>query len=408
MFHQKPIIVAALALVLLGILATLLMAMQASRAANWVEHTLRVQATTNEVLALAIDAETGQRGYLLTHDQTYLSPYNSAKVAIQERLEKLKSLVSDNPEQVAAVTGVEKLVQEKNAELAASIVLAGEGRHDEALDKVRENRGKVIMDALRGELGKLQAQETALFVKRDADASRTRQLLLFFVIASMIGAMLLAATISTTFRDQIAVLDERVKERTQQLEFVTRELAHRSKNLMGIVQSMINLTARNVSTKDEMRNALSARVGGLAKSQDVLIGRNFAGGDLRELVQSHLATFADPSSFDISGPSVVLPPTTVHAIGFAMHELGTNASKYGALSVPSGQIKVAWTLLDGVVTLEWVEQGGPPVTPPTRSGFGSSVTGTMTERSLHGKVHHEYRPEGLRWTLVFKLDPSAV
>lgn len=407
MLQQKPIIVAALALVLLGILSTLLMVMQATRAADWVEHTLRVQATTNEVLALAIDAETGQRGYLLTRDAAYLSPYNTATIAVNNQLAKLKTLVDDNPDQVTAVGKVARLVQAKNVELATSIALAGEGRVDEAMAKVRQNRGKELMDNLRAEIGALQAQETALYTKRDADAAWTRKMLLLFVISSMIGAMLLAATISATFRDQIAVLDERVKERTQQLEFVTRELAHRSKNLMGIVQSIINLTARNVTTTEEMRTALAARIGGLAKSQDVLIGKNFTGGDLRDLVHGHLATFADPSSFTLAGPDVVMPPTTVQAIGFAMHELGTNASKYGALSVPNGKVSVSWTLVDGVLNLEWSERGGPPVTPPTRRGFGSSVTGAMTERSLNGKVQHDYRPDGLRWTLTFKLDPQA-
>lgn len=407
MLQQKPIIVAALALVLLGILATLLMVMQAARATDWVEHTLRVQATTNEVLALAIDAETGQRGYLLTRDVAYLSPYNTATIAINDRLGKLKALVADNPEQVTAVAKVAQLVEAKNAELATTIALAGEGRADEAIGRVRQNRGKEMMDNLRAEIGALQAQETALYAKRDADATWTLQMLLLFVISSMIGAMLLAATISSTFRDQIAVLDERVAQRTQQLEFVTRELAHRSKNLMGIVQSIINLTARNVTTTEDMRTALTARIGGLAKSQDVLIGKNFTGGDLRELVRGHLSTFADPSTFELFGPDVVLPPTTVQAIGFAMHELGTNASKYGALSVPSGKIKVTWTIVDGLLNLEWLESGGPPVTPPSRRGFGSSVTGAMTERSLNGKVHHDYRPEGLRWTLKFKVDPEA-
>ena len=408
MFQQKPIIFAALALVLLSILATLLMVMQAARATEWVEHTLRVQATTNEVLALAIDAETGQRGYLLTRDTAYLSPYNAATLAVSDRLDKLKSLVSDNAEQMAAVGRVADLVQAKNAEIASTIALADAGRIDEALYQVRQNRGKQVMDKLRVEIAALQAQEATLYAKRDGDAAWTRKLLLIFVIASMIGAMLLAATISATFRDQIAVLDERVKERTQQLEFVTRELAHRSKNLMGIVQSIVNLTARHVATTEDMRSALAQRIGGLAKSQDVLIGRNFAGGDLRDLLKGHLSTFADASSFELVGPDIILPPPAVQTIGFAIHELGTNATKYGALSVPTGKIKVVWTLVDGTLNLEWSESGGPPVTPPTRRGFGSSVTGAMTERSLHGKAAHDYRPEGLRWTLNCKLNSAAV
>ena len=209
MLQQKTIIVAALALVLLGILATLLMVMQAARATDWVEHTLRVQATTNEVLALAIDAETGQRGYLLTRDAAYLSPYNTATIAINDRLEKLKALVADNPEQVTAVAKVAQLVEAKNAELATTIALAGEGRADEAVGRVRQNRGKEMMDNLRAEIGALQTEETALYTKRDADAAWTRQMLLVFVISSMIGAMLLAATISSTFRDQIAAGPDR-------------------------------------------------------------------------------------------------------------------------------------------------------------------------------------------------------
>lgn len=407
MLQQKPFVVAALALVLLGIMATLLMVMQAARASHWVEHTLHVQSTINEVQALVTDAETGQRGYLLTRNEDYLRPYNHATVSINDQIAKLKDLTSDNPEQGAAIDEVARLVKSKTDELASSIRLVGEGRADEAIAVVRENRGKQIMDTLRSAFAALKAQEAALYEKREQDAMWTRHMLLMFVVASMVGAIALAATISSTFRNQIAELDARVKERTSQLEFVTRELAHRSKNLMGIVQSIINLTARNVTTTEDMRLALGSRISGLAKSQDVLIGRNFSGGDLRELVESHLKTFSDPSCYEISGPSMVLPATTIQAIGFALHELGTNASKYGAWSVPAGKVKVAWTLDDGVVHFVWSESGGPTVVAPTRKGFGSSVTGAMTERSLNGKVEHAYLPDGLKWSLSFKLDPLA-
>jgi two-component system CheB/CheR fusion protein len=144
----------------------------------------------------------------------------------------------------------------------------------------------------------------------------------------------------------------------------------------------------------------------MAQSQDLLVARNWQGVLVSDVVRSQLAPFADEVSqrIRVHGPPVELKADAVHSITLALHELATNAAKYGALSVPQGQVNITWELAgsgngERLFRLNWREERGPPVRPPERKGFGHIVVAEMVASSLRGKVALEFPSEGLTWTL---------
>jgi PAS domain S-box-containing protein len=188
------------------------------------------------------------------------------------------------------------------------------------------------------------------------------------------------------------------------IQFLLHEISHRSKNLLMVIQSIARRTARTAGTMEEFENRFERRLQGLAASHDVLVRENWHGAPLADLVRQQLVPFVEiqSSRFEISGPDVVITAEAAQAIGLAIHELATNAIKYGALSESGGKVSVSWTLdgnavAPGNLLLNWSEQGGPPVSPPSRKGFGHVVIGEMVERSLNGTVVMEFARDGLKW-----------
>jgi two-component sensor histidine kinase len=182
------------------------------------------------------------------------------------------------------------------------------------------------------------------------------------------------------------------------------EISHRSKNLLMVIQSIARRTARTAGTMEEFENRFERRLQGLAASHDVLVRENWHGAPLADLVRQQLVPFVEiqSSRFEIAGPDIVITAEAAQAIGLAIHEFATNAIKYGALSDPAGKVSVSWMFegeagASGPLLLSWIEQGGPPVSPPSRRGFGHVVIGEMVERSLNGKVAVEFAAEGLKW-----------
>jgi PAS domain S-box-containing protein len=188
------------------------------------------------------------------------------------------------------------------------------------------------------------------------------------------------------------------------IQFLMHEISHRSKNLLMVIQSIARRTARTAGTMEEFENRFERRLQGLAASHDVLVRENWHGAPLADLVRQQLVPFVEiqSSRFEIAGPDVVITAEAAQAIGLAIHELATNAIKYGALSESGGKVSVSWMFegndgAPGNLLLNWIEQGGPPVSLPSRKGFGHVVIGEMVERSLNGKVAVEFAREGLKW-----------
>jgi two-component sensor histidine kinase len=190
------------------------------------------------------------------------------------------------------------------------------------------------------------------------------------------------------------------------IQFLMHEISHRSKNLLMVIQSIARRTARTAGSMEEFERRFERRLQGLAASHDVLVSKNWHGAPLADLVRQQLVPFAEiqGSRIELAGPDVVVTAEAAQALGLAIHELATNAIKYGALSMPAGKVSVSWALQDdagaaSALLLNWAEQGGPQVTRPERKGFGHVVIGEMVERSLGARVAMEFAPQGLNWSV---------
>lgn len=189
------------------------------------------------------------------------------------------------------------------------------------------------------------------------------------------------------------VTEKREAEARERL--LVREVDHRAKNLLAVVQSVVQLT-RGADITD-FKDAVTGRIQSLARTHGLLAAGRWEGADLKQLVVDELAPYArgEEGRTAVSGPAFRLKPSAAQALALVVHELATNAAKYGALSAPAGRIEVAWRAQRGSLALTWRETGGPTVTPPVRRGFGSTVLKNSVERQLRGRVVLDWRPEGL-------------
>ena len=182
------------------------------------------------------------------------------------------------------------------------------------------------------------------------------------------------------------------------------EINHRAKNMLAVVQAMVRQTARKTDP-DSFVRLITDRLAGLAASQDLLVRNDWHGVELADLLRSQLAHLGEllDSRVGLSGPSLRLTPGAAQTLGMALHELGTNAVKYGALSNQDGRIEIAWSLDEAAQSrfvLAWREKNGPPVAAPTRRGFGCSVMVRSVEHALDAEVDLAFAETGLSWTMV--------
>ena len=196
------------------------------------------------------------------------------------------------------------------------------------------------------------------------------------------------------------------KQQHDHLQILMKELQHRTNNLFAVIQAMARQSVRTSASLEEFEQQFGARVQSLAQSNKLLVDQEWKGVSLGKLIEAQLAPFigADTTRYEMVGPPATIVATAVQTLGLALHELATNASKYGALSVPRGKVVVTWDFDEGgdapdSFRMEWREQGGPPVKPPTRKGFGGFVTDQMVTRSLDATVEIDPAPDGLRWSL---------
>ncbi|WP_312862366.1 PAS domain S-box protein [Rhizobium sp. BK313] len=186
------------------------------------------------------------------------------------------------------------------------------------------------------------------------------------------------------------------------------ELNHRVKNTMAVIQSIASQTLGHASTLDEAREAFGSRLINLATAHDVLTRESWQSANLAEIIWDTVKPHGGGENrFRIEGPDLRLSPSAALAIAMALHELSTNAAKYGALSKETGQVAVVWQIegrgADRRLVLHWQESGGPPVATPKRKGFGSRLIERALAAELSGEVRVEYQSSGLECTIIAPL-----
>jgi PAS domain S-box-containing protein len=190
---------------------------------------------------------------------------------------------------------------------------------------------------------------------------------------------------------------KRVEERAHLL---MREANHRAKNMLSLVQAI----ARQTAARDggDFIDCFTERLQALAANQDVLVRHEWHGVDMEDLVRTQLSPFADliGPRIRVGGQQLHLNAAASQALGLVLHELATNASKYGALWNAAGRVDIGWRLDGDTLGMNWIERNGPPVRPPERRGFGTTVTRSMAQRALGGEIELDYAPQGLEWRLT--------
>jgi len=202
-------------------------------------------------------------------------------------------------------------------------------------------------------------------------------------------------------------LQAEVAANEDRLHLLLRELTHRCKNLLAVVHAIARQTASGAHSVDEFLDRFSARLVAIGSSHDLLIADDWQGASLRMLVERQLGEHAERvgDGIAIEGEDVILKPEAVQNLALALHELAVNAQRYGSLSKPNGQVSVRWKFCEETSKLRliWQEQGGPPVTPPERSGFGRTVIETVVGRALEGDVMLSFQPKGVRCEIDIPL-----
>ena len=204
------------------------------------------------------------------------------------------------------------------------------------------------------------------------------------------------------------ISDRREWDRRQSL--MSRELMHRVKNSLAVLQAIVRTTLRTTPDPKAFAEAFTGRLASMAAAQDIVTDGEWKGADLESLARHQLAIHETGSSprILISGPPVQLAPDAAVPVGLALHELGTNAAKYGSLSAPGGMVEITWSVVSDAqqrptLHLKWQEVGGPTVTPPDKQGFG----GVLIDRGIGGaQVERVFDPTGLVCTIDVVINPS--
>ena len=186
------------------------------------------------------------------------------------------------------------------------------------------------------------------------------------------------------------------KRSEAQISVLAREAEHRAKNLLATVKAVVHLS--QAGTPDGLKEAIEGRIKALANVHSLFVQSRWRGAELGNLVKQELSPYSHEGEerTRIDGPTVMLKPDVAQAIAVALHELATNAAKYGALSGAKGEVHVKWSCAaDDRVMLRWTEAAGPPVNPPTHKGFGTDVIGAMIRAHVGGDMRLDWRTEGL-------------
>jgi two-component sensor histidine kinase len=193
------------------------------------------------------------------------------------------------------------------------------------------------------------------------------------------------------------------QKREELIAILAREAEHRTKNVLATVQATVHLS--HADTPDDLKHAIAGRLRALANVHTLFVQSRWTGAELHNLVEQELAPYFQDGEIRarIDGPNLLLEPSTAQTIAVTLHELATNAAKYGALSVPKGQVKIEWLRATDGLVLRWTETGGAPVTPPTRQGFGTRMIERMIRGQLKGEVHLDWRAEGLACEIAIPL-----
>ena len=371
-----------------------------------VRRTVEVLEELRQVSRSAISGETGQRGYLITLDRRYLAPYQAGREQIDPTLDRIRELIGEDAtaRQTELIDKIDALARAKFDEMATGVELLENGRLLDARRAILTDEGVETMERLDRAIAELEDIENETLAAYSADAARTNArvlpllgaLLVFLIIAMFAGARLVGrAARAEAEAAQAAV----VSEARDRADLLARELNHRVKNLFAVVLAIVQMSSRDKPEAKEVTNSIAQRIRALLTAHEVSQGElERPVASLRALVETSLAPYRSSNHpAEIDGPEIMLPAKRVTPLGLVLHELTTNAVKYGAWK-DEGTVHVSWSEQDGTVTLEWRETGAQLGDAPEHTGFGSLLM-TSAARQFGGTFERKFTPDGLIVTI---------
>lgn len=378
-----------------------------------VVRTFEVRSQARDLILALVDAETGQRGYLLTQDSQYLEPYRDAISTIDRDYQALVKLVADTPGQKLRLNAIAEQIEQKQAEMAMTITLASTGRLNEALNILRSDTGQSLMETLRVPIRDIVAEEDAKLVERNAQVEMTRQLLVVAILAALAGAAILTYALFTRTQQEVSAmartqnalmlqneeLEAHVRERTAEaeearehaererarVEALLQDTNHRIGNSLATVSSLLGLQLTR-SQSDEARRALEAaqsRVHAIASAHRRLrLGDDLETTDAAEFLEAVIDDMrkTQPTdkhvTFETDFDALTINARDATTLGIVLGELLTNAVKHAFPDNRPGRI---WARLkvsaDGFVnlTVEDDGRGLPPDPTQLETGLGSMI-----------------------------------
>lgn len=350
----------------------------------------------------ALNGETGQRGYLITLDRRYLEPYRKGRELIDPTLRRLRELLSEDAttRQEELLDEIDVLARARFSEMENSVILLEDGRLLDARRAVLTDEGQETMERLRRALSEMEDIERRLLAEQAAETARIEgrvlpllgTLIALLIIAIMLGSRL----VSRAARHQAeAAQAVAVGEARDRADLLARELNHRVKNLFAVVLAIVQMSAKDKPEAKPVTDAIAQRVRALLTAHEVSQGeldRELA--SLETLIETTLAPYRSQSQpAKVEGPEVLLPAKRITPLGLVLHELTTNAVKYGAWA-NGGEIDISWKWVGDSVRLKWHEKGVSIVDPPEHKGFGSLLMESAA-RQFGGSVSRDFTTEGL-------------
>lgn len=377
----------------------------------------------NELMSAMLNGETGQRGYLLTGKPDYLAPYLDAKQRRDRAMARLRQVSVKTPDNgfPEELVRLDRMTDAKFDEMDRSVALTQAGFRDQALALTQADFGRMQMDAIRREVARLSLdranQRRGAFARAE---TFERRLLPLVGVLSLVILVLVYAGFRAEGRRSLAEAEAEqaaaLREAKEQTELLARELNHRVKNLFSVILSIVSLSGRKQASSTEVVNDIRARIRALSLAHSASQGGyGTASVELGPVIAKTMEPYADDDGarVRVRGPEVDLPARMVTPLGLIVHELATNAVKYGALSVPAGTVDITWEFRGDLggetaetreLMLHWVEAGGPAIDAAQApgSGFGAQMT-RLAAGQLGGAIEHEWPNSGAIVRLKFPL-----
>ncbi len=396
---------------LLGSVLTIFNTISAERAErNQARRTNEILVELRNIGRAAANAETGQRGFYITLDQRYLDPYRVAQEMYKPSLARLRELVGDNPtdRQAELLDEIGSLTEKKFTGLEQSVAQIERGELLSVQRQILSDEGQETMTRLRRALAEMEEIESDIIgvaSERAATAEARVMPLLGALLVMLLGALALGYwQVSRAARAAaIEAQAQDLADARDRADLLARELNHRVKNLFAVILAIVRMSARGHPEAKPVVDNIAQRIHALLTAHEVTQGKlGNQKADLGKLVETTLAPHRTSSSKGVlEGPEIALPARQVTPLGLVLHELSTNAVKYGAWS-QGGTLDVTWQRQDGELVLLWKEHCPQGCTKPQSKGFGSQLIDSSA-RQLQGRIDRDFQDDGVEVRIAIPL-----